>query len=213
MPCAPQVPTSRSVTFASSTELAAPVVQGAVTGRDDPDGEIGGIRLRSNGPRHDEPRNDGGMENSGHPDQRIGDADREAALRELAFHTNAGRLTQDELAQRSLAVANARTRSELEVLFADLPDGQAPIVRSPQDVALPPPPHDASVAVPAQTGRVAGPRSARGGILAASGSLALIAFLFCGLALDGWAWAWLFFLVPGALRAWLGSSGGGAGRS
>jgi hypothetical protein len=157
------------------------------------------------------------MNESGTSEHRIGDVDREAALRELAFHTNAGRLTRQELDERSQAVAAARTRGELLALFADLPGPDAPPVRLPQDVvlpapvagvpALPSPLQDGTVApsVPPAQGVVADPRATRATrLVAASGSIALIAFLFAGMVFGAWAWAWVFFLVPGALKAWYG---------
>lgn len=27
-------------------------------------------------------------------------------------------------------------------------------------------------------------------------------FMFCGFVLDGWAWAWIFFMLPGIVLAW-----------
>ncbi|MEI2778173.1 MAG: hypothetical protein V9G19_19845 [Tetrasphaera sp.] len=51
-------------------------------------------------------------------------------------------------------------------------------------------------------------RNIGGGLIAASGTLALIAFVFCGVVFDGWAWAWVFFLVPAAIRAFQHGSRG-----
>lgn len=69
-------------------------------------------------------------------DIRIGSAEREAALRQLSFHTNAGRLSPDELAERSAAVEAARTRGELDAVFVDLPDADAqPYGPRPADAA------------------------------------------------------------------------------
>ena len=45
-----------------------------------------------------------------------------------------------------------------------------------------------------------------------SGPLALIAFFICGFAFQGWAWAWIFFLVPGVFYAWSGQERGGSRR-
>ena len=39
-------------------------------------------------------------------------------------------------------------------------------------------------------------------LLAISGTLALIAYMLIGFLLDGWAWGWVVFLIPGAIRAW-----------
>jgi uncharacterized protein DUF1707 len=59
---------------------------------------------------------------SENPDVRIGDAEREQALRALGEHMGAGRLTVDEYGERSAQVAAAKTRGELTRLFADLPE-------------------------------------------------------------------------------------------
>lgn len=56
------------------------------------------------------------------PDVRIGDAEREQALRALGEHMSAGRLTVDEYGDRSAQVAIAKTRRELTALFTDLPE-------------------------------------------------------------------------------------------
>lgn len=39
-------------------------------------------------------------------------------------------------------------------------------------------------------------------LLAISGSLALIVFIVLGVVFHAWAWAWVVFLIPGAIRAW-----------
>jgi hypothetical protein len=60
------------------------------------------------------------------PETRIGDAEREAAVHALGEHFAAGRLTKDEYDERSGQAWTARTRSQLDPLFADLPRPQAP---------------------------------------------------------------------------------------
>lgn len=52
---------------------------------------------------------------------RVGDAEREDALRALGEHLSAGRLDIDEYGERTAKVAAAKTRGELLTLFADLP--------------------------------------------------------------------------------------------
>src|SRR4051794_39825147 len=54
-------------------------------------------------------------------DLRVSDADRERAAEELRHHYGAGRLTDDELAERVDGVYGARTASELQALTVDLP--------------------------------------------------------------------------------------------
>jgi len=52
---------------------------------------------------------------------RASDAEREAAVAHLREHAAAGRLTMDELDERSAAAYAARTLGELASLVADLP--------------------------------------------------------------------------------------------
>ena len=55
------------------------------------------------------------------PDIRIGDTEREEALKALGEHMSAGRLELDEYGDRSALVTTAKTRRDLMALFADLP--------------------------------------------------------------------------------------------
>ncbi|GAA1477299.1 hypothetical protein GCM10009623_17450 [Nocardioides aestuarii] len=57
------------------------------------------------------------------PEIRIGDAEREQAQTDLGEHYAAGRLDHDEYTQRLDQVWAARTRSELDPVFRDLPGG------------------------------------------------------------------------------------------
>jgi hypothetical protein len=52
---------------------------------------------------------------------RAGDDERNATIDRLAGHFRAGRLTADELEERTTAAQNARTRGDLARLEADLP--------------------------------------------------------------------------------------------
>jgi hypothetical protein len=52
---------------------------------------------------------------------RVSDADREAAAAELQEHFASGRLNQDELDERLAAAFAAKTRGDLDAVFADLP--------------------------------------------------------------------------------------------
>ena len=54
-------------------------------------------------------------------DLRASDAERERTLTELRGHASKGRLTVEELAERTDAALAARTRGELDALTADLP--------------------------------------------------------------------------------------------
>ena len=55
------------------------------------------------------------------PEIRIGDTEREEALKVLGVHMSAGRLDLDEYGERSALVTTAKTRRDLVALFADLP--------------------------------------------------------------------------------------------
>lgn len=75
-------------------------------------------------PRPEEPTNEELARTS--PSVRVGDAERDAAADRLRDHLVAGRLEQwefDERLQRALA---ARTQTDLDQLFTDLPDVGAP---------------------------------------------------------------------------------------
>ena len=56
---------------------------------------------------------------------RIGDAERDVALRELGDHFAAGRIDSAEFDERASAALAARTQPQLDVLFADLPRPRA----------------------------------------------------------------------------------------
>jgi hypothetical protein len=54
-------------------------------------------------------------------EMRVSDAERDAAAAELREHFASGRLNQDELDERLTSVFAAKTRGDLNALFADLP--------------------------------------------------------------------------------------------
>jgi hypothetical protein len=56
-------------------------------------------------------------------EMRVSDAERDAAAADLREHFASGRLDSEELDQRLSAVFAARTRSDLNALFTDLPPG------------------------------------------------------------------------------------------
>jgi Domain of unknown function (DUF1707) len=60
-------------------------------------------------------------------DVRVSDADRDQALSELSQAFQAGRLTSDELEERSAQALATRTGEELTGLLADLPVDRAPV--------------------------------------------------------------------------------------
>lgn len=75
------------------------------------------------------------------PEVRIGTAEREQALKLLGEHFAAGRLGLDEFEERSGKAAAATTRSDVEILFTDLPattaNTPAPAETAPAKRGLP----------------------------------------------------------------------------
>lgn len=61
----------------------------------------------------------------GPPPLRIGNQEREAAVKALDVHLEAGRLDPDEYGERYAKASMARTRGELDALFLDLPEPHA----------------------------------------------------------------------------------------
>jgi hypothetical protein len=62
---------------------------------------------------------------------RASDAERDTALAELSQHYQAGRLTTEELDERTSRILAARTGDELELQFRDLPNLAAPAATPP----------------------------------------------------------------------------------
>jgi hypothetical protein len=67
---------------------------------------------------------------------RAGDADRDTILAQLSEHFGAGRLTGEELEERSGRALSALTMGELDELMSDLPRIRDPL---PEHRPLPPP--------------------------------------------------------------------------
>jgi hypothetical protein len=101
------------------------------------------------------------------PEIRIGDDEREAAVTALGEHYAAGRLTKEEYDERADLAWQARTRSALLPLFADLPRPVAPATRP---------------ASPAVGGRGPGAGGRRGWSAPAVLLLVLLAFLLAAKA-------------------------------
>ena len=55
--------------------------------------------------------------------ERIGDAERDAAVESLQEHMSLGRLTSEEFDERMSKALQARTQGDMAALFADLPGG------------------------------------------------------------------------------------------
>lgn len=72
---------------------------------------------------------DGGVGSGGN--LRVGDAERETAIKALGEHLTAGRLDVGEYDQRCADAVAARFQSDLRALFADLPNTVAPPAPAP----------------------------------------------------------------------------------
>ena len=69
---------------------------------------------------------------------RIGDAERDEALDRLGDHFAAGRLTREELDERTDSAIGARFESDLEAIFRDLPERSREVVVRRGDEAMAP---------------------------------------------------------------------------
>lgn len=107
------------------------------------------------------------------PEVRVGTAEREAVQNELNEHFSQGRLEVPEFEERSSLVAGARTRSELDTVFHDLP--RAPATVDPD-----------AVAKPSQT------RNWRHTVIGATPFIAVVLFFLLNGHFDQ---AWLVFLL------------------
>ncbi len=133
------------------------------------------------------------------PDLRIGDTEREEALRAFGEHFSAGRLDVDEYGERTAKVTTARTWGELTALFADLPEPH-PHLPAPQPAATPPvavPQEQAAAMVQAQQPHTPAQRVAAG-LMGSSWIICIIIYVAAYPA-------WWIFLVPVALSAMFGS--------
>jgi len=121
---------------------------------------------------------------------RIGNVERNGAMKALDAHLEAGRLGVEEYGERSAKAAGATTAGELEELFADLPEPHSvlPGGGTPQPVAVAPVVRDAG-AVTQRTGGFLDTAAPR--IMAVMPFVALALFFTVG----GW---WWFLLIPAA---------------
>src|SRR5215467_11964606 len=86
---------------------------------------------------------------------RIGDAERDEALRLLGEHLAAGRLDLEEHSERSSRLISARTRGQIRAVFTDLPDPHpsldsppsAPVAKKPEPSQPPAVPQGRGAAV------------------------------------------------------------------
>lgn len=152
------------------------------------------------------------------PQERIGTREREAALTALSGHLSAGRLDQAEFEARRERAGSAVTRGDLDAIFNDLPTtwerDPATSADSPSPVIQPYQPPAGAEARPMDRQMMHQPTARKPPqpverALAISGGLATVVFLIIGFALDGWAWGWIVFLIPGLVRGYYGIQGRG----
>lgn len=73
------------------------------------------------------------------PDVRVGDTERERAIILLGEHFSAGRLDVHEYDQRCAQASAARFRSDIRVLFTDLPEPHPEVLQTPRTPVSPSP--------------------------------------------------------------------------
>lgn len=128
---------------------------------------------------------------------RVGNVERDAAMRALDVHLSAGRLDVDEYGQRYAKASLARTQDELTVLFIDLPE--------PHGLVTEPPRAPVPSAGPRPTGPSGAPLFGRLGetVVAVSPFVALLLFFVVA-----HAW-WVFLLIPISGAVVYGNARGG----
>jgi hypothetical protein len=147
---------------------------------------------------------------------RVGNVERDRALDKLGDHLRAGRLTPDEYSARSSRVISATSTADLTAVFSDLPGGLGAVEPGPSAAVAPapsgypstppsyPPPSYEHPDRVAQTPAPPTPAQRQfdtGRLMTIAGPISLILFFVCGFAFGGWAWSWLFFLLPGLIAA------------
>ena len=127
--------------------------------------------------------------------QRVGAAERDAAIAALRAHAEAGRLKPEEYEDRQVAASRATTWGELTPLFADLPEPRpAPVAAA---LAQAPAPVPAAAGLPV-------PERVRETIMSVTPIAALILFFVTH--------SWLWFLAIPLMGALLYGRDRGRGR-
>lgn len=124
---------------------------------------------------------------------RIGNVERNAAMKALDAHLEAGRLGVEEYGDRSAKAAGATTADELEELFTDLPEPHPPLPGST------PEPMAASLSAAPAVRDEAAVAERPSGFLDTAAPRIMAVMPFVALALfftvGGW---WWFLLIPAA---------------
>jgi hypothetical protein len=116
---------------------------------------------------------------------RASDADRDAVLAELSEHFRAGRLTSDELEERTGQALQARTFGDLAGLMADLPPSASAV-----------PAAGPSVSPAIRPGRAWPPALVPVMLALVTVAIVVSALIGSGAGLGGWHPWWLIFVVP-----------------
>ena len=124
------------------------------------------------------------------PSVRIGTPERDAAVAALDTHWHAGRLDPGEHERRTTLAKAARTRTELDALFADLPDRVAPRLPAPGHEVVQP---ARAASAPARVPETSVP--ALGGVVGRHRDTVMALTPFAALALFFLTGSWLWFLV------------------
>jgi hypothetical protein len=149
-----------------------------------------------------------GYTNPDPANQRLSDAERDAAVGRLAAAQAEGRLTATEYEERATSARSAVTRGDLLPLFADLPEWTTPEDLPPRSTASTTPgtptapgpsPASGYAGVMPSRSETSGGTRALGGRVGAT-IMALTPFLAVGLFFlfgfnGSFAWSWLWFLL------------------
>lgn len=130
--------------------------------------------------------------------QRIGDAERDAAVQALRAHHEAGRLDMAEFEERMTTALSARTQDQLTPLFVDLP----PVDANPRALAVP---SATTVTQPEEAGSEP-ERSAAHRVLGVVSAVIWPAIIILNFAV-GWRLWWLFLIPVFLLPALYGALG------
>lgn len=109
------------------------------------------------------------------------DAGRTAAIEELGWHRDCGRIDDEAYAVRVERARRARTKADLAILFADLPRQQT----------MP-----AGAAYTDRIERARRRRFAAYKVVGIAAAIGVFLLLLMGIGFAGWAWAWIFLFIP-----------------
>lgn len=138
------------------------------------------------------------MSDDGDLRQRVGDAERRAAIEQLGAHWHAGRLDPTEHEARTTKAYAAVTRGDLAALFRDLPPLPATSPAGVQDGPVAPVPGEAMAPAPARPPAEGGP-AATGSWLMDHREAIMGVTPFVAVACFFLFHSWVFFLlVPAA---------------